>query len=299
MEYLVIGAGGTGGCIAGYMHKAGKDVTLIARGKHLTAIKKEGLTIKRPKDILNLKVNAVAEEDYKGKADVIFLCVKYFSLEDTYALVKRASHKNTIVIPVLNIYGTGEKMSEVIQGIDILNGCIYIASEIESSGVLKQCGEIFRIVYGRLDGNTEDERLQKIKNDILDSGIDAILSSDIRKDTMKKFSLVSCMGAAGSYFNAQASDFKKSGKERDTFISCINEIIQLSRAMGITLDDTIVETNLAIMENLGDEVTTSMQKDLKKGGHSEKDGLITEVIRLGEKYQIEIPTYKMIANKIK
>ena len=113
MEYLVIGAGGTGGCIAGYMHKAGKDVTLIARGKHLTAIKKEGLTIKRPKDILNLKVNAVAEEDYKGKADVIFLCVKYFSLEDTYALVKRASHKKTIVIPVLNIYGTGEKMSEI------------------------------------------------------------------------------------------------------------------------------------------------------------------------------------------
>ncbi len=299
MKYLIIGAGGTGGCIAGYMQSAGKDVTLIARGKHLEIIKQNGLTIHKQNDSLNIKLNAVTEAEHNEKADVIFVCVKYYSIEQTYELIKKSAHEKTIVIPVLNVYGTGEKMSKTLTELEVLNGCIYIAGAIEDYGVLRQSGEIFRVVYGRLDGKTDDERLQKIKQDLLDSNIEVILSDDVRKDTMQKFSFISCMAACGAYFDATALDFKKEGEKRETFISCVKEIDALSKAMDINLPENIVEINLEIMQNLGDDVTASMQKDLKKGGNSEIDGLVFEVERLGEKYGVAMPTYNMICKKLK
>ncbi len=296
MNYLIIGAGATGGSIAAYMHKAKKDVTLIARGKHLEAIQKNGLTIKRQNNVLSAQVTAVLESEYTEKADVIFVCVKFYSIQETYDLIKKASHKKTIVIPVLNVYGTGETMAKSIPEIEVLNGCIYIASEIESPGVLKQSSDIFRIVYGRLDGNTTDERLIAIKRDLEDSDITAIFSDNIKRDTLRKFSFVSCMGVVGTYFNVSAEAFQKEGEVRQTYIDAINDIVTLGSAMDITLPADIIEINLKIMDSLEKNTTTSMQKDLAKGGSSELDGLLFEVVRLAKKHRVEVPTYKKIAH---
>ncbi len=299
MKYLVIGAGATGGCIAGHMHRAGKNVTIIARGKHLEAMQRDGLTIHCPNETLNLKVNALTEAEYNEKADIIIVCVKYYSIGEIYQLIKKASHDKTVVIPILNVYGTGERMAENLDGIEVINGCIYIASEIEDYGVLKQHSKKFRIVYGKLDGSIDDERLVKTTEDLIEIGISVVFSTDIKSDTMRKFSFVSCMAAVGSYFDVSAKDFKNPGKVRDAFISCIEEVIDISKAMGLTLPVDIMDINLKMMSNLDDSVTASMQKDVKKGGNSEIDGLVFEVVRLGEKHGVATPTYKMIADKFR
>ncbi len=299
MNYLVIGAGGTGACIAGFMQMAQKNISLIARGENLNAIKANGLTILRPNETINIKIKALSEQENTAKADVIFVCVKYYSLDEIYDLIKKASHQNTVVIPILNVYGTGEKMLEKLENLTVLNGCIYIASSIKDYGVIKQSGEIFRIVFGKTDGTTDDLRLKKIKEDLENSNIDVIFSENIKKDTMQKFAFVSCAAAVGAYLNANAGIFKKQGKERDMFIACINEIYNLSKTMGINLPENIVDINLKIMENLDDDFTTSMQKDLKKGNKSEVDGLVYEVVRLSEKYNSPCPTYKKIADYIR
>ncbi len=298
MKYLIIGAGGTGGCIAAYMHKAGKDVTLIARGKHLEAIQKNGLTINRQNDVLCEKVTTVLESKYTEKADVIFVCVKFYSVQETYTLIKKASHDKTIVIPVLNVFGTGEKITPHLPGIEVLNGCIYIAAAIKEAGIIKQSGSIFRIVYGRLDGNTTDERLHAIKKDLEDSTIDVVLSSNIKSDTLRKFSFVSCMGIVGTLFGVSAGAFQKEGDERKTFINAIQDVVTLGKSMNIELPIDIVDINLRLMDNTEKELTTSMQKDIEKGGNSELDGLLFEVIRLAKKHGVEVPTYQKIAESI-
>lgn len=112
MKYLVIGAGGTGGCIGGYLADAGRDVTLIARGKHLEAIRRDGLVLHGTRrGELRVRVPACTAGEFTGRADVIFVCVKGYSVEEILPLVERASDERTVVIPILNVLGTGERIA--------------------------------------------------------------------------------------------------------------------------------------------------------------------------------------------
>ncbi len=296
MKYLIIGAGGTGACIAGYLAQIGKDVTLIARNRHLDAIKKDGLIIKRPNDTLNIKLKAQSEQEYDDKADIIFICVKYYSLEEIYDLTLRAAHADTVIIPVLNVYGSGEKMAAELKR-EVLNGCIYIDAAIEDYGIIKQSGSIFRVVYGCLDGDISSPALNQVKADLEEANIEVIFSADIKKDTMQKFAFISPMASVGAYHQATIADIKREGQVRQDFIDASREIIDLTQAMGISLAPDTIEANLKIIANLADYVTASMQKDLVKGGPSEIDGLLFQVVRWGQQYGVSVPTYSKLAQK--
>ena len=104
MNYLIIGTGGVGGCIAGFLALAGKDVTCIARGKHLEAIRRQGLHLKSDlKGEHFLRVKACTAEEYQGKADVILVCVKGYSIDSIRPVLERAATPDTLVIPILNV----------------------------------------------------------------------------------------------------------------------------------------------------------------------------------------------------
>lgn len=299
MKYLVIGAGGTGGSIVAFMTEAGKDVTVIARGKHLEAMQKHGLKMETsPKgDYTVFPMKAFDMDHYNEQPDVIFNCVKGYSLEDTIPFIKRAAHKDTVVIPVLNIYGTGGRMQKLLPDLLVTDGCIYIAAEIKEPGVILQNGDIFRVVYGVRKPEEYRPVLERVAEDLRDSGISAIVSNNIRRDALQKFSYVSPMAACGAYYDINAGTVQQEGKVRDTFIALMREIDALAQAMGIHFAEDIVKTNLEIVEHLSPQTSTSMQRDLKKGKNSEMDGLIFEVVRMGRQYDVNVPVYNTIAEK--
>ncbi len=297
MKYLVIGAGGTGGSIAAFMTETGHDVTVIDRGQHLEAIQKGGLQMKttRKGNYTVFPVKASHMEGYQEEPDVIFTCVKGYSLDDTIPFIKRVVHRDTVVIPLLNIYGTGSRMQAMLPGTLVTDGCIYIAAEIREPGTILQAGDIFRVVYGVRKREDFRPILEQVARDLTDSGIAAIVSDDIRRDALQKFSYVSPMAACGAYYDIDAGEAQKPGLARDTFIALMKEIDALAQAMGINFTVDIVQTNLNILDNLSPIASTSMQRDLRQGRKSEIDGLIFEVVRLGRQYGVPVPTYKMIA----
>ena len=300
MKYAVIGAGGTGGMIGFYMTKAGKDVTLIARGEHLTKMQEKGLTLEKMWNgsVETLPVSATDMEHYREQPDVIFVCVKGYSLAGTIPFIKKVAKKDTIVVPVLNIYGTGAKMQKELPELLVTDGCIYVSANIKEPGVLLQHGEIFRVVFGVRDPGDFREVLRKIAEDLCDSGIEGILSENIRRDALEKFSYVSPIGAAGLYFDAVARDFQREGEQRETFKAMIREIAALAEAMGIPFERDMVEVNLKILSNLAPEATTSMQRDVMAGKNSEIDGLVYEVVRMGAEYGVPVPVYTKVAEKL-
>ena len=301
MKYLIIGAGGTGGVTGYYMKKAGKDVTLIARGEHLKKIQKQGLTLEKMWDKTeeNISIPATDMEHYAEHPDVIFVCVKGYSLQETIPFIKRIARKNTIVIPVLNIYGTGGKMQKQLPELLVTDGCIYVSANIKESGRLLQHGQILRIVFGVRDQAEFRPELREIQKDLCDSNIDGILSENIRREALEKFSYVSPIGAAGLYYHATAADFQKEGEARELFKTMIREIATLAEAMGIPFQKDMVDVNLKILSNLAPEATTSMQRDIMEGKQSEIDGLVYEVVRMGEKYHVPVPAYEKVAEKLK
>ena len=317
MKYIIIGAGGTGGILGFYMTKAGKDVTLIARNAHLEAMKKQGLSVQKmwTNETETIPVSAESMESYEAKgekADVILVCVKKYSLDSCIPFIQNISHKNTIVVPVLNVYGTGAYLQEKLPKVLVTDGCIYVSANIKQAGVLLQHGEILRVFFGvrekedlkklngQLNGEYKAERLlKKIAQDFKDSGIDGILSDNIKRDALTKFSYVSPIGTAGLYLHAVAGDFQREGEARELFKTLIREIVTLANAMGITFEEDLVERNLKILSNLPEEATTSMQRDVMEGKQSEIDGLIYEVVRMAEKYGAEVPTYRRTAEKFR
>ena len=317
MKYIIIGAGGTGGILGFYMTKAGKDVTLIARNAHLEAMKKQGLSVQKmwTNETETIPVSAESMESYEAKgekADVILVCVKKYSLDSCIPFIQNISHKNTIVVPVLNVYGTGAYLQEKLPKVLVTDGCIYVSANIKQAGVLLQHGEILRVFFGvrekedlkklngQLDGEYKAERLlKKIAQDFKDSGIDGILSDNIKRDALTKFSYVSPIGTAGLYLHAVAGDFQREGEARELFKTLIREIVTLANAMGITFEEDLVERNLKILSNLPKEATTSMQRDVMEGKQSEIDELVYEVVRMAEKYGAEVPAYRRAAEKFR
>ena len=190
MKYLIAGTGGVGGSIAGFLSLAGKDVTCIARGAHLQAIQKDGLKLKSDlKGEHTLVIPTMNAEEFNGKADVIFVCVKGYSVDSITELIKRASHEKTVVIPILNVYGTGPRIQRLVPGVTVLDGCIYIVGFVSGTGEITQMGKIFRLVYGAHKGTqVAPGIMEAIQKDLQESGIKAEISPDINRDTFVKWS---------------------------------------------------------------------------------------------------------------
>lgn len=307
LRYLIAGTGGVGGSIAGFLALAGKDVTCIARGEHLAAMREHGLRLHSDlKGEHALKIPAYTAEEYTSlseksaryKADVIFVCVKGYSVDSITELIKRAARKNTVVIPILNVYGTGPRIQRLVPGVTVLDGCIYIVGFVSGKGEITQMGKIFRLVYGaHKDTIVSRETLEAIQQDLQESGIKAEISPDINRDTFVKWSFISAMAVTGAYYDVPMGEVQKPGKVRDTFIGLSQESAALGRKLGIEFKEDIVEYNLKVIDKLAPESTASMQKDMARGHQSEVQGLLFDMIAAAQEQGVDIPTYKMVAEK--
>ena len=299
-KFVIIGTGGTGGTIGAYLAKAGNDVTFIARGEHLKAMKENGLKVVRTKDeFLICPCKACTLEDYNEKADVIFVCVKGYSLDSIIPQLQRIADKDTIIIPILNIYGTGSMLQKHFSDTLVTDGCVYVAAQIAEPGCIKMNGDILRVVFGVRAEKDYRPELKEIEEDLIKSGIEGLLSDNIARDALLKFSYVSPQGACGVYYDVPAGDIQKPGEIRDCFAGLVHEIDVLANAMDIHFQEDIVKRNLSILDGLSESATTSMQRDIADGKKSEVDGLVYEVVRLGKQYNVDLPFYNKIAEELK
>ena len=321
LKYMIIGAGGTGGAVGSHLARAGYDVTFIARGRHLAAMKDNGLKILKPAgDFVIDPVKTCTSEEFLEKVrsgaagdgskqagsgdirpDVIFVCLKGYAVDGMIPFIEEAAGPDTVVIPILNIFGTGGRMQEKLTGITVTDGCIYVASEIREPGTILMKGDILRVVFGlRRDQKNSglEEKLmpvlEQVRDDLCAAGIKGILSDNIERDALRKFSYVSPQGACGLYYDVPIGAVQKPGEERDCFAGLVSEISDIADAMGIGFGEDIVKINLEITEGLAPDMTTSLQRDVARGGASEIDGLIYEVPRLAVKYGVSVPLYDKI-----
>ena len=300
MKFAMFGAGGTGGVLGGYLALAGYDVTLIARGRHLEALQKDGLTIETAhRGVLHIKnVKAETAELYSETPDVLFVCCKYYGLADAIAFAKRAASEDTLIIPILNVFGTGEVMQKDLPGLTVLDGCIYIFGNLKAPGVLEQPQKILRVIFGFRPGQDKrlEEKAKALEKLLQDADIRGHYSLDIRRDALTKFGFVSPMGAAGLYHNVTSEAFQKEGAVRETFIGLIREVEALGKAMGIVFEKDLQESGIALIDAFKPGLKTSMQRDVEKGGASEFEGLVNSVVALGERYGVPVPLYKKISD---
>lgn len=302
LKYLIVGTGGVGGSITAFLTIAGKDVSCIARGAALKSMQERGMIFHSDikGEYSNLAVKAYSEKEYNEKADVIFVTVKGYSIDSIGDILRKAADENTIVIPVLNVYGTGNRIKTVVPEINVLDGCIYIVGYKSGIGEYSQLGEVFHLVFGVPNwAKCEDMVLKQVEADLLEAGIKVTLSNDINRDTFIKWSYISAMSVTGAYYDIPMGPIQHFGKERDTFIGLTKESAAIGEKLGIDFGCDVVKHHLKVVDSLDPESTASMQKDLKAGNQSEIQGQLFDIIELGKKLGVETPVYNEVVKKFR
>ena len=304
MKYCVLGAGGCGASIAGYLERAGMDVTLIARGAHGAAIRERGLILHTTADgELCVPVQVAETDSYEERPDVVFVCVKSYSIPDVLPFLQRVTGTDTVVIPILNGYGVGERLQQELPGRLVTDSCIYIAAYRSAVGEITIGGAIFRIVYGVRDVAELTDQTARVlfetAKDLRESGIEVQISEEIRRDTLLKFSMVSPMAACGLYYNCHAEAMQRAGEERLLFEDLVREIEQLAAALGHPFLVDAVKTNRDILDGIAPDSAASVQREIWAGQNSEIETFLVTPIRLAREVGFTLPHYEMVAEKLK
>ena len=238
MKIAIIGTGGVGGYFGAKLAQAGNDVTLLARGEHLKAIQKNGLTVK---SILgDFRVENIKVTDKISnieKQDLVIISVKAWQVKEIGAELKTILNNDTIIIPLQNGVLAADELAENIDRKHILGGLCRIISKIEAPGVINHFGVTPTIVFGELD-KSKTERLARIQNVFNAAGIESKISDDIEADIWKKFISI-CVSGLLAVSNTTYGELRELKETRSLMVELINEVYMLSQKIGINIEEEI------------------------------------------------------------
>ncbi len=310
MKYLIIGVGGVGGAIASFLLNHGKDVTLAVRSKRYDHIKNRNLEIKS--DIIGHKIfssfKLINIEDTNeidnniDEYDIIFVTVKDYSLDSIMNPLLKLCNKDSIVIPLSNVYGTGTKIQKHLINANVIDGCLYIVSYLREN-VIVQMGEYFKIIYGkRKNQNLNNHLIKKLdilENDLRESNIDVLYSNCIEKNAYEKYIFISACAATTILYNCDCGTIRTTSKFLKTFSELAKENILLAQKLGINIEDDFIYNVLAILNRVDPKSSTSAKVDWDNGNQTEVDGLIYSIYNKSKELGLKLSTYKIVVKELR
>jgi 2-dehydropantoate 2-reductase len=297
MKIGIIGAGGVGGYFGGKLALSGYDVTFVARGEHLRALKENGLTVKSIYGDFKIEsVNAAERIEDLKNTDLILICVKAWQVKDIAKKLKPVVNENTVVIPLQNGVLAIEELQEHLQDGNIAGGLCFIISKIELPGIINHFGIEPAIVFGEIN-NIKTERLNRIKEVFDRSFIKSKISDDIYADLWKKFITI-CVSGLLAVTKSTYGELRALKQTRKMMIDLLKEIYRLSQKIGINIKPDFVGKTVSLIDTYPFNSTSSLTRDVWEGKPSEIDYQNGTVVRFGQKYKVETPVNKFVYNCI-
>lgn len=293
MKIAVIGAGGLGGYFGALLARAGHDVTFVARGTQLSALRASGLTVRGPDEEFHVAAAATDDPADIGTVDLVLFCVKTYDVPDAAAILPPLLGPESRVLTLQNGVTTPDEVASVTGAERVLGGVAYIEAAIAAPGVIVKSGPLQRIVCGPLAGPAT-ERERSIANILRMAGITAELTDDIREAMWRKFLFICPMAGLTALTQRPIGDVLAVPEARGLFADVMREIEAVARREGVTLPAEIVESTLRFAEGLPSTMQSSMQKDVREGKRTELDALNGTVVRMAGKHDIDVPVNRTI-----
>ena len=266
MRVAIVGLGGVGGYLAAMFAKAGVDVVGFARGKHLEAIKKNGITLKEDTKEWTTPLNATELNAAQGYFDVVIFCTKSYDLLDAYEKIAQHTDKNSILLSFSNGVGNAKVLQSVANAV-VLEGCVYILSHIEKPGVIRKKGKVFAAVFG----GDNAEAVQKLAQLFEKAGLRYKTPDDIATAVWKKYIFIAAFATLTSYYNASIGEIYE--KHYDEAKALLEEIALYAKEYeGVDIADE-VQKALETAKNVPYDSSTSMHLDFQNGNKTELESL--------------------------
>ena len=294
MKIVVIGAGGVGGYYGGLLAQAGHQVTFIARGPHLQAIRSSGLQVKSKfGDFVIKPASATDAPDDVGIVDLVLFCTKTYHTEEAARHSISMVGASTVVLSLQNGVDAVDRIGEILGPEHMLAGATWLSAAIESPGVIRQASDFRRVVIGELDGSTS-KRLQAVHEALKQAGMTSEISADIRAVLWAKLVFISAAAGFGSLTRLPMAAYRSVPETRQLIISLMRETAAVAAAHGVKLGEDVVEKSLAFVDNAGPTIKASMQLDVEAGRPSELESLIGVIGRKGREGGVTTPVADMI-----
>src|SRR6185369_5630433 len=262
MRIVIFGTGGVGGYFGGRLAQAGEDVTFVARGEHLRAIKANGLRVDSTSGDFTINP-AKATDDVKevGDAELVVLGVKAWQVPDAARAIKPIVGTNTTVLPLQNGVDAVQQLVDELGGDNVVGGLCKIVSFVVGPGHIRHAGFTPSIVIGERN-NRRTDRIVTIAETFNRAGLETTIATDIQVALWMKFLFIASFSGVGAVADAPAGVIRSNPKWRAQVISAMEEIYALAHARGVKLPADAITTVMAAVDGLPVDATSSMQRDI-------------------------------------
>jgi len=299
MRIVILGTGGVGGYFGGRLAQAGEDVTFIARGEHLRAIKANGLRVESSSgDFVVYPAKATDNVSEVGETDLVVLGVKAWQVPEAARAMKPLVGPKTIVVPMQNGVDAVPQLVHELGPGSVIGGLCRIVSFVVAPGHIRHAGFTPSIIIGELD-NKRTDRITQIEEVFKQAGLDTTIAADIQVALWTKFLFIASFSGIGAVANAPAGVLRSDPKWRSQMLSAMQEIYALAHARGVKLPPDSVDKVMAAVDGLPEDATSSMQRDIAAGKPSELDSQNGAVVRMAREAGVAAPTHTLIYELLK
>lgn len=289
MRVAVMGAGGTGGFFGGLLARAGEDVTFIARGAHLEAIRTQGLRVKsRLAGDFTVRARATDDPRDVGPVELVLFCVKSYSTAEAVEKIRPLLGENTMILSVQNGIDNEDRIAQVVGRKPVLGAVALVTSVIEAPGVIAQTAGLGKIILGELGGGMS-ARTERLKEVFRRAGIATDVHPDIRIALWEKFIFICGLSGVTALTRLPIGPILASPEARALLQGTMEEVEAIAQAEGIPVPAGSTSRALAFMSGLEPWARGSLYHDLAAGHRLEIETLNGTVVRLGGKHTIPTP----------
>ena len=296
MRIVVMGTGGVGGYFGARLAQAGFDVSFIARGRQLAALRASGLRVLSPLgDMALSQVRATDDPAELGTADLVLFGVKLWDTAQAAQQILPLIGKDTAVISFQNGVVKDEVLEQVLGPGHVVGGVCYIAASIAEPGVIRHAGTMQKLVFGEYDGR-ETERVRRFREACQAAGIDVESRGHIERTIWEKFVFLVGLSGMTTLARSPIGPIREHERSRKFLHDVMNEVVQVARAQGVDLPADYARDRLAFADTVPAAMTSSMHGDLDRGNRLEVDWLSGDVVRRGHALGIATPCNRAIAD---
>lgn len=298
----ILGIGGVGGYFGGLLAKAffesdTIEIVFIARGETQKKISEDGLKIITESNETIVFPSLVSNDPAViAKLDFLICATKTYDIEESLQSIAKCITKTTVILPLYNGVDAAERISTLFPDNEVLQGCVYIVSMINSPGVIRKMGPYEKLYFG--SATAPVSKLNELQSIFEAANIESYLVENIEETVWEKFIFISALASATSYLNQNIGEILESQSSRAFYVDLLHEITMIAAVKGLNLPADIIMQTILKLEKTPHDATSSMHRDLLAGRKIELASLTEFVVNEGLKYEIETPAYQKILEKL-
>ena len=294
MKFTVMGAGGVGGYFGARLAAAGHEVGFVARGRHLRAMRENGLAVRSELGDVELRpVRASDDPAAFGAPDCVLFTVKTYDCEAAAEAVRPALGAETCVLPLLNGIGHLDILRRVLGPERVLGGVANISALIEAPGIIRHFDRLQILRIGEMD-NATTPRVLALREACAGAGIECPVPGDIERELWQKVAMICTLAGANCLTRLPLGACRSNPATRAMMESLTAETVTVARARGVSLPDDQEARTMAVLDKLPAPMRASMFAALERGERLEVSALNGAIDRLGREAGVDTPTHRAV-----